>query len=71
MQNACEKSAAVSVVNCSVKLASGSKDEVEILTTNRSKVESSPRKFSVPTEMREVERKGVQLSELDSVGVNQ
>ena len=68
MQNACEKSAAISVVNCSVKLASGSKDEV---TTNRSKVESSPRKFSVPTEMREVERKGVQLSELDSVGVNQ
>ena len=70
LQNACEKSAAVSVVNCGVKLASGSKDEVEILTTNRSKVESSPRKFSVPTEMREVERKGVQLSELDSVIYN-
>ena len=44
---------------------------MEILTTNRSKVEISPRKFSIPTEMREVERKGVQLSELDSVGVNQ
>ncbi len=47
------KGSAVSVANCNVKGASGSKEEMEIVTTNQSRVESSPRKFVVPTEMRE------------------
>ncbi len=38
---------------CTGGCASGSKEEMEIVTTNRSRVESSPRKFVVPTEMRE------------------
>ncbi len=65
------KGFAVSVAKCNVKGASGSKEEMEIVTTNRSRVESSPQKFVVPTEMRQSECKQVNLSQLNTLAVRQ
>ncbi len=41
------------------------------MPTKRSKIETSPRKFSVPMEMFDCEPKHVQVSEMDSLAVKQ
>ena len=65
------KGSPISVLNCQVKAAGLGGGEAEIVASNRSRVESSPRKMEVPTEMRKEEPKGVEMDKLDAVGVNQ
>ena len=46
LETSCKNQVAVSMVNCKVKPAiKGSIDDLEIMATNHSKVDISPRKF--------------------------
>ena len=64
----------MAVVDCQVKAGRGDSGvDLDITATNRTKVEASPRKFTLPTpsETPKEEPTQVQLSDVHSLAVNQ
>ena len=72
LKDACEKDSTISLSKCQVKPSRDNPEQLEILLSPRSKVDSSPRKLSVNRQLKLTpDNKTINLEDIGDISINQ